>query len=272
MSTNELERIEFRKIDLTTVREASPQLLRQLHQVRQHLGTVVRIKHDAKVLALAVVFGLPVLAVVWAVLSGLFIYLFGFWSFLLLMPIGIGGLFAALCIAGISKDDDGGYFIAVGSLIAGTFPILPGAAIVVSLVVAVSLVCAQHNAAVSDNRLAEYKSLLEHERVWEDWRVFLTRLQAKIDCNQIDQADIPRAQAALLALKADEQFFLDRIRYANHLASEGSFGSVTARAELGSDGVFDLADRMQAARTRIKELRDIDRRAIAALEVATLKS
>ncbi|MBI4592452.1 hypothetical protein HY733_03335 [Candidatus Uhrbacteria bacterium] len=167
------------------------------------------------------------------------------------------------------------FVIPIGTLAVLAFPSLPLAMVVVSVVSFVflgNLQNAGHASVRGDDRFKEYVSLLSHLDTWQQWTQFLNRLIAKIECNLIPAGLVQKACEGIEAMRADEQFLLDRIRYAGRLAQEGSLGTVMARQQIGADLVLDLSERVDAMRKRVRELQEIDAQAIAALEVAKLKT
>ncbi len=118
-----------------------------------------------------------------------------------------------------------------------------------------------------DSRTPEYRSLLEHISMWHEWTEFLNRLIDKLECGVVPTNLVESAETALERLRADEAFLRGRIEYCTRLSQEGQLGAVPVRDQIGADLVQGLSARMDDMRRRIEKLREIDAKAIAALEV-----
>lgn len=122
---------------------------------------------------------------------------------------------------------------------------------------------------IADNRYAELCSFLQLQGTWSDYAQLLNRLALKLQHNQIDPQYVPRVVEGLTALRASEKFVQDRLQYMYAIAAEGELGSRTARADLTDVAIHDLSGRMDDMREQVAKLREIDRKAVAALQVAT---
>jgi hypothetical protein len=122
-----------------------------------------------------------------------------------------------------------------------------------------------------DNRYQEYREFLQLVATWNDYAQLLNRIVLKLEHNQFDQAIVPMVEEALAAMRADQRFVEDRCAYLEQVAQEGEIGTLTARAKLGAAVVHELSGRMTEMRRRVDELREMDTRAVAALQVETGK-
>lgn len=127
----------------------------------------------------------------------------------------------------------------------------------------------QVDGIIGDNRYDDFSSFLQLQATWSDYAQLLNRLVLKLKHHQIDKEVVPEVEKGLLALRASEQFVRDRLAYMYAIASEGDLGTRTARAGLTDFAVHDLSGRMDDMRKQVAKLREIDRKAVAALQVET---
>lgn len=122
---------------------------------------------------------------------------------------------------------------------------------------------------IADNRYDDLQSFIGLQATWSDYTQLLNRLILKLEHHQIDEVLVPEVEKGLEALRASEKFVRDRLQYMHALASEGNLGTRTVRASLTDFAIHDLSGRMDDMKAQVARLREIDRKAVAALQVAT---
>lgn len=262
----------FREFDQSFL---SFELARQMEQVQEIDLEFERERKTLIAIAIAVVAWVPI-SLIWIAL----ISVLGLWLGFLNVAVGssavgVAGLIFAWLLTDPSKKD--AWLIWLRRCIAGlSLPIL--CFNVLPLVLLVAIVAAgfkygrlnpEVKRLIADDRVGEYRSLMSHLAIWNEWAKFLNRLVMKLECGVIPEGLVTQAVEGLEAMRRDQDFLMSRIRYAEELAREGRLGASTSRQELlGEDFVLDQSTRLRQARDRVRQLQEIDARTIAALEIA----
>ncbi len=124
---------------------------------------------------------------------------------------------------------------------------------------------------MADNRYEDYRSFLGLQSTWNEYAELLNRLALKLEYNQFEPAIVPIVTEALAAMRADQRFVEDRCSYLERIAQEGDLGTKTARAQLGAAVIHELSGKLDDMRKRIDQLKEIDGRQVAALQVETMR-
>lgn len=124
--------------------------------------------------------------------------------------------------------------------------------------------------ARADNRVPEYRSFLLHANAWNETAEFLNRIRLKVQFKQFRDPAIAEAAAkGLEAMREEEAFMLNRVSYMAAIAREGSLGRCVSHGQARLAGPLDVAEPIARMRRQVEQLRELDEKAVASLQVET---
>ncbi len=121
-----------------------------------------------------------------------------------------------------------------------------------------------------DNRYQEYLNLIQDIDTWNEFAGTLNRLALRIKYKQVPEALEKQARLKLEAMRADEEYMVNRIKYYSEIAAEGDLGTRVTKHRL-TDVIANSSEQFEQMRTRMKELQEIDAKQIAELEVTAIE-
>ncbi|MDP2631252.1 MAG: hypothetical protein Q8P30_00610 [Candidatus Uhrbacteria bacterium] len=286
---------QFRTVNLEDATTVPEGLREQLEQVRHVLADREKKKLSSNLWLALATLAAPVLLGIWVALDVWMAYKDTGWDFSFLwstpamgLPVVFIALIAAVIVfaagelltfLGAIEDHNLDYFsgfiilAGVVALLAGVFAFLPYLPFLYMFGVLIAFLTNEfkidnmHREERFDKRFAEYNVLIDEIEDWNDSADHLNDLRLKVEHGLFEEEFEQTAIDAIEAMRADREALERRIEFASELASQGSLGSRPSHGTAGEFLVHRIADRSDDRNERQERLREVDKKAIAAMQV-----